>query len=286
MYERYWHLARRPFDTSLDDAAYFSSDTHQGTLLKLRYVVEQPCGAATVTGRSGVGKTLLVQKLLRELDSRYAPKVHIVFPPMSPAALLQYLVESLTGKVLPTDDMCRSLQLMGHYLAENTRSGQHAVLAVDEAHLLQGVEVWEAMRLLLNFRSSNRQDLTLLLVGQPPLLSRMNQAPGLDDRIDVKCFVRPLELSDTIRYIQYRFEMAGANDHPFEEDALRTVHELCGGCPRRINRLCDLALLVSFSEDQSRIGSDLIRNVAKEVLSAPDAFEETACGDLTDVAVA
>ena len=282
MYERYWQLARRPFDNALDDMAYFPSDTHQGTLLKLRYVVEQPCGAATVTGVSGVGKTLLIQKLLRELAPRYAPKVHVVFPQMPAAELLRYLVENLTGKVAGPDDVCRSLQSMGQFLANNTQAGRHAVVAVDEAHLLQASEVWEVLRLLLNFRSSNRQDLTLLLVGQPPLLSRIPRAPGLEDRIDVKCFVRPFELTDTIRYIQNRFEAAGTSHHPFEEAALRTVHELSGGCPRRINRLCDLALLIAFSEELTWIGSDLIRNVAREILTAEDAFEETVCGDLSD----
>ena len=41
------------------------------------------------------------------------------------------------------------------------------MLVIDEAHLLDGVQTFEALRLLLNFEPGGKPALTLLLVGQP-----------------------------------------------------------------------------------------------------------------------
>ncbi len=64
MYEAFWQLESKPFENTADPSYYFPAETHQGALLKLRYVVENRRAAALLTGGSGLGKSLLTQTLL------------------------------------------------------------------------------------------------------------------------------------------------------------------------------------------------------------------------------
>ena len=65
MYERFWQLDRNPFDDDTDLRGFFPSETHQATLLKLRYLIENGKGAGLVAGGTGLGKSCLMQVLMQ-----------------------------------------------------------------------------------------------------------------------------------------------------------------------------------------------------------------------------
>ncbi len=269
MYEAYWQLHSRPFDNCTDEPFYYPSEVHQGALLKLRYVVENERGAALLVGSPGSGKTLLVGELRRQLDDRYDPFVHVVFPMMSPRELLAYLAGELgalgnTNVSVSIDESIRRLQ---HFLAENTRRGHHAVIAIDEAHLLLECEAFDTLRLLMNLEGTGKPALTLLLVGQPQLLPALERMPALEARLGVKCLLRPFDLEETISYVNHRLTAAGADHEIFAPEALQALYELTGGNPRRINRLCDLALLIGYAEEQVRINAHQIEAVSNELVT-------------------
>ena len=71
---------------------------------------------------------------------------------------------------LPAAACNDSVRRIQQALAANSRGGRHAVLVVDEAHLLHDVQTLEALRLLLNFQADGQPGLTVLLVGQPGVL--------------------------------------------------------------------------------------------------------------------
>src|SRR3954452_6078255 len=102
MYQSYWQLDSRPFEHLADEPFYFAAESQRGALLKLRYVLENRRGAAVLAGESGLGKTLLAQKLATELDDSFSPRVHLVFPQMPVDQLLTYLADELTGQNSPT----------------------------------------------------------------------------------------------------------------------------------------------------------------------------------------
>jgi general secretion pathway protein A len=52
---------------------------------------------------------------------------------------------------------------------------------------------------------------------------------------------------------------------------MQPLYELSGGVPRRINRLCDLALLVGFADESSAISAEQVEAVAEELTAVvPD----------------
>lgn len=269
MYEAYWQLQSRPFENCTDARFYYPSEVHQGALLKLRYAVESRRGAALLAGAAGVGKTLLVNSLKRQLGDACSPFVHIVFPKMTQSELLSYLAAQLgalaagSGAVSPDESVPR----LQKFFDENAQRGGHAVVAVDEAQLLLGSESLETLRLLLNFEAASQPAMTLILSGEPQLLPALERLPALEARLGVKCLLRPLNLDETASYVNHRMTAAGATREIFTAEALSTLHQLTGGNPRRVNRLCDLALLIGYAEEQVRINAPQIEAVSNELVA-------------------
>jgi general secretion pathway protein A len=74
-------------------------------------------------------------------------------------------------------------------------------------------------------------------------------------------------IEETNSYIGHRMRSVGGNvEAIFENDALDAIHSLCEGVPRRINSLCDLALMVGYAQEQNSIKLDMIENVHRELV--------------------
>ncbi len=159
------------------------------------------------------------------------------------------------------------LHRLQKFLAANAAKGRQAVLAIDEAHLLIEGGLLDTIRLLLNFEVGGRPAWTLLLVGQPILLPVVDRMPAFEDRLAVKCLLRPLEVDETISYVSHRMTAAGARREIFTHDAIMSLHQITAGYPRRINRVCDLALLIGFAEELRNISASHIEAVANELVA-------------------
>lgn len=273
MYENYWQLQAKPFENTTDPRFYYPAESHQGALLKLRYAIENHRGAALLSGAAGLGKSQIVQTLTRQLNDTFAPCIHVVFPQMPSDQLLAYLAESLSGigHSGSTPTIEQSVRRIERSLAENVEASRHAVVVIDEAQVLDDGQCLETIRLLLNFEFQAKTPLTIVLVGQPSLLPVLDRMPELDERLAVKCLLRRLSEEESISYIHHRLRAAGAEQEIFEPPALEAVHRLSHGVPRRINRLCDLALLIGFAEERTNIGEAQIGAIAEELVSvAPE----------------
>ena len=83
----------------------------------------------------------------------------------------------------------------------------------------------------------------------------------------MKCLLRPFNEEETAAYVNHRLRMAGAVQPIFEPEALDALHDLTHGIARRINRLCDLALLIGFAEERGTITADQIEAVCEELVT-------------------
>lgn len=268
MYENYWKLQQRPFESGANPRAYYPSDAHQGALLKLRYAIEQEHGAALLAGPPGTGKTLLVRLLSEQLPERYQPIVELVFPQMPPSELLAYLAAELGADGGGPSSIAENVGRIEGELRQRCSKGRHTVVVIDDAQMLEAQRSFDTLRLLLNLEADGRPLVTLLLVGQPSLLPMLERMPHLDERLGAKCLIRPLTIEETMSYVSHRMSIAGAPGGVFEPAALETLFLLTRGVPRRINRLCDLALLVGFAEEQRFVSADQVEAVAKELAVA------------------
>lgn len=275
MYESHWQLTQKPFENSADPRFYWPGESHQAALLKLRYAIENRRGGALLTGGSGTGKTLLAGMLRQIIGERFSPFVHLVFPQMSTAELLSYLAQELDGSTHASAGCTveKSVRRIEQFLAENSEQGRHAVVVVDEAHLIDNTQTLEAMRLLLNFESAGGPGLTLVMSGQTGLLPTLERMPQLDQRLAVKCLIRRFTEQETADYVAHRMKVASlptadrATKPIFEADSLTAIYRLTHGVARQINRLCDLALLIGFAEERRTIDAAQLEAVCHELVA-------------------
>jgi general secretion pathway protein A len=272
MYESYWQLDARPFDHSAESRFYYPGPSQQAALLKLKYAVENRRGAALLAGEAGLGKTLVAQTLLRDLGEHIRPRLHLVFPQMAAGELLAYLADRFAAGGGGAPSVCECLKRIETGLTEHAKAGQHAVIVIDEAHLLRESRTLETIRLLLNLEYSAQPLATIVLVGQTSLAIDVQRLPQLDERLAVKCLLARLKSNETKAYIQHRLTAAGAKWPIFDNEAIERVHQLTHGIPRRINRLCDLALLVGYGEELKTLSRRHVESIHDELVGATPAL--------------
>jgi general secretion pathway protein A len=272
MYEAYWQLDGRPFEDTADGRFQFTVPAQRGALLKLRYALENRRGAALLAGESGLGKSFVAQTLLRQLGESLSPRVQLVFPQMPADQLLTYLADQLTGQNSPlTLTVDQSVRSIEQFLRGQAQAGKHAVIVIDEAQLLAASHALETIRLLMNFQEGGQPLASYLLVGQTALALAVQRLPQLDERMAVKCLLARLTREETAGYIQHRLTAAGAKRTIFDNSAVDTIFDLTHGIPRRINRLCDLALLVGYGEELRTLAASHIESIHEELIGTSAA---------------
>ncbi len=269
MYLDYWQLGSQPFEPGSDRSIYFPSESHEAARVKLRYAVENRRGAVLLAGPTGVGKTMLVQLFREELGGSFTPQAQVVFPQMSSRDLLAYIADTLGAPAVesPRHSIDESIRRIEGVLRRNAEQEKHALLVIDEAHLLEDCGALETLRLLLNFEHSGKPMMTLVLIGQMNLISTVGRLPSLDERIAVKALVRSFTAEETAEYVRHRMTAAGATRDLFTPDALEALHYLGHGVARQINRLGDLALLVGYAEQLPQLTAKQVEAVSEELVT-------------------
>lgn len=276
MYQSYWTLQSRPFDNRADASFYYPSESHQAAALKLHYAIEMRRSVAVLCGEPGLGKSMLLDAALAQLPEFIAPTVRVVYPAMPPEQLIRYIAR----QIAPHEGsdtfggIGQSIETIERMLRHNVGDNQHALIAIDEAHLLESLGSLEPLRLLLNLAnelSTTESSLTLVLSGATSLLAHLARHSALEDRVAVRCVLERFSTEETVAYIHHRLRVAGWNKPlMFDDAALQLIQELTLGVPRRINRLCDLALMVAFAQDRTKIDVGTIESANAE-LSARSA---------------
>lgn len=272
MYEAHWSLTSRPFDNRSLGEFYFPSDAHQAARLKLHYAIESQRSVAVVCGEAGVGKSMLVEGCIEQLPDSIGPVARITYPAMPAEQLLHYIAKQLTGQVAsatrPT--LGDSIEMLDQFFRFNASEGRHALLVIDEAQLLESQGTLESLRLLLNVAVDGTQAesaFTLVLVGAIPLLAHLARNTAMEDRVAVRCVLERFELQQTAAYIRHRLRAAGrVQDVMFTHEALHRIQQYTLGVPRRINRLCDLALMIGFAQELDHLDGPII-DIAQRELS-------------------
>jgi general secretion pathway protein A len=79
--------------------------------------------------------------------------------------------------------------------------------------------------------------------------------------------LRPFGLAETTNYIRHRLDSVRTNNHlKFTHAAPASVHYCRRGVPRRINLICDRALLAVYADRSCTVTAPTVRRAAREVL--------------------
>jgi general secretion pathway protein A len=263
MYKHYFGLRENPFKLAPNTTYFYLSSGHEEALAHLKYGVLEGEGFITITGKTGVGKTLTCMVFIASLDEK-TEAAYISNLELSSNLLLKKICEKfkISSDKRDGKDLLNDFYL---FLMEKRSRGKRVVLFVDEAQKLEKDAI-EQIRLLSNLETNRDKLLQIVLIGQPDLTKMLNsfELRQIGQRISVSCYINPLSLFETKKYILHRLKIASqASLVQFDQSVFRHIFRYSSGIPQLINIACDKVLLTSYIYSQRRITGD----VAKDALS-------------------
>ena len=265
MYLPFFNLREPPFNLTPDPRFLYLSAQYEEALSHLLYGINERKGFIEITGEVGTGKTLLCRALLEQLDDSVSTA--LVFNSyLGQKELLQAICRDF-GLRADADTRAGLIDRLNTYLLEEFGCGRNAVAVIDEAQNLEPT-VLEQLRLLSNLETTNGKLLQIVLVGQPELRAKLS-LPGmrqLNQRIAVRFHLTALSRTDSSGYVMHRLQVAGAGSRiRFTPRAMRLIFRYSGGLPRRVNLLCDRALLTAFVQETRRVDGAVVRRSARDL---------------------
>jgi len=242
MFEAFFNFTRTPFQRDIPpDALYFTAPL-KALQDRLAHGVKNR-SFLIVTGDSGCGKTTAIRQFISTLDPSRTVPLYVSEFNLTPRNFYFELLSQLGIKPhFYRGDAKR--QLMKEILIF---SADHKlpVIIIDEAHLCD-MEMLTEIRFLLNFNMDSHSPMALILVGQSEIrdILRKQVYEAISQRIDLRCFIPPLDRSQTADYIAAHLVYAsGSHIEIFTDAAVTAIFDFSSGLPRKINRLAYLSLM-------------------------------------------
>ena len=269
MYESFWHLELPPFSLAPDVRFLLRARGHHGCLAALLAGLEGDRGVMVLTGEAGTGKTLLCRALAAEVPSHVRP-VTVQNPYLSGVGLGRAIAGGL-GAELTGATLGELMAALARHLVDEGARGRSALVIVDEAQHMS-VEALEQIRILTTVDLPGAVLVHVLLAGQPALEDVLDQPElrQLDQRVGVRCRLRPLSARDTARYVEHRLRVAGLlGALPFTRAALDQVYRSSRGVPRVINLVADGALAHACASRAEAVTPAAVVEAAREIAAEP-----------------
>ena len=277
---RFFGLKQEPFSLAPDPRYLYMSKRHREALAHLLYGVGGGGGFVLLSGEIGAGKTTVCRCFLEQIPKR-CNVAYIFNPKLTVLELVKSVCDEfripVTGEHGQPATVKTYVDALNEFLLKTHAVGQNNVLIIDEAQMLS-VDVLEQLRLLTNLETNERKLLQIVLIGQPELRTMLEQ-PELEQlaqRVIARFHLKALSSKETEHYIRHRLSVAGMTRAiPFDRKALQRIHEIARGVPRRINLLCDRAMLGAYAHGKTGIDTEIVEKSAREVFgksepSGPD----------------
>ncbi|HAT29454.1 MAG TPA: peptidoglycan-binding protein [Janthinobacterium sp.] len=270
MYITFFSLKQSPFSIAPDPRYLFMSERHREALAHLLYGVGGGGGFVMLTGEIGAGKTTVCRCFMEQIppDCKLA---YIFNPKLSVEELLLSICDEFgiqLGAHVGAASVKTYVDAINLYLLASHGQGKNNVLVIDEAQNLSA-DVLEQLRLLTNLETNERKLLQIILIGQPELRAMLArpELEQLAQRVIARYHLGSLSAGETGNYIAHRLAVAGTLASPFPARLLKQIYQLSKGVPRRINLLCDRALLGAYVEGRREVTPAILRKAAAEVFA-------------------
>lgn len=276
MYAPFFGLRHEPFSIAPDPRYLFMSERHREALAHLLYGVKGGGGFVLLTGEIGAGKTTVCRCFLEQIPKR-CNVAYIFNPKLTVEELLKTICDEF-GIPAPHDGpgvatVKDYVDALNEFLLKTHAVGQNNVLIIDEAQNLSA-DVLEQLRLLTNLETNERKLLQIVLIGQPELRAMLArpELEQLAQRVIARFHLEALSREETVQYIRHRLSVAGMKRSiPFDRAAMQRIHALSRGVPRRINLLCDRALLGAYAAGKPQVDIAIVDKAAGEVFDKTPA---------------
>ena len=262
MYKQFFQIRHAPFSIAPDPRYLFMSERHREALAHLLYGVGGGGGFVLLTGEIGAGKTTVCRCFLEQVPP-HCNVAYIFNPKLTAVELLQTVCDEFRiacrapAPARPVKDYVDPLNA---YLLAAHAAGRNNVLVIDEAQNLSP-SVLEQLRLLTNLETSERKLLQIILIGQPELRDMLArpELEQLAQRVIARYHLDALSARETGAVYRHRLAVAGLRARAAVPAArCGAIHRLTRGVPRRINLLCDRALLGAYATGVRQVNRNIL----------------------------
>lgn len=262
MYAQYWGLAESPFQNTLDSRWFHESPGHEEAIARLQYIIEERRQCGVLLGGAGTGKSLILERLQRELVRTQREVALVNLQGRSVHELLWETAANLGLAPARRDGIAELWRRLEDHLRSNGYAQIPTVLMFDH---LDGAEQECGRALVRLFHLGNGESAGLTLVFTLRNESLSQWGGLLGDMSDLRIELPELDRQQTQDYVETLLRQAGANRLFFEPSAYDELFQQTHGMPRRINRLCDLCLLAGMADGESSVSQAMVAAAADEV---------------------
>ena len=269
MYRNSFGFSENPFNTTPDPTFLYLGASYRYAFLSIVQAIHERKGCIGLLGKHGTGKTTLINAIVAKLDEKVKTaflsdlSINIPFEQMLSALLVDLGVNKSKESLSHVD----AIERLKEFAVKQLYTGGNVVLVVDDAQSLNH-DTMLNLRLLLNLATHKHKLIQIILVGQPDLKNMLSTPTfgEINDRIAMWLELEALNCQDTGRYITHRMVVAGGRGRVrFTNSALKAVHSYSQGIPRRINIVCDRALLIGYCKDESAISRSTVRRAIDDI---------------------
>jgi type II secretory pathway predicted ATPase ExeA len=260
MYQTYWGLSTPPFASGLDVNRFHATSSHEEALARMQFLVEHHWRAGILLADAGLGKSMTLAVLARQLRrGRFFP-VSLGLAGMTAAEFLEQLATQLGNSgSRPSMSPWRIVQDL---IAAKRFEQTDLVFLFDDADEALSETLAQVDRLIRADQSPNSH-FTVILSSKPDSVGKLGSR--LLEQIELRIDLEPWELRDTEAFVKQSLAAAGRQTAIFAPDALERLHDRAGGIPRHVRQLAELALLAAAGCSLPHVDAHTIDSVHDEL---------------------
>lgn len=219
-----------------------------------------------VTANHGCGKSLLIDRLLRDLDERIVVAA-VARENIGPREFLLDVLRQY-GFTLEDNDKTDRRRLLERFLHHQASMGRICLLVIENAQSMHP-SVLEELRCLAAVEADGVRILKVLMLGQPAL-NHVLESPRMAELLALsvpRFSLSSLSEDQTAAYVAHRLRAAGATDPDalMPHTLMPQIYSCTAGVPAQINRLCERALAWASEEGASRVTHSALERAVVEL---------------------
>lgn len=258
-YVAFFGFSLAPFVKEIQDSDLWLPPSKQDVVDGLcEAAVEREC--AFLLGDPGLGKTCVLRAVRHRLPPTQFRLTYCHNATLGKRDFYRQLC--LAMGLTPSATAAAVFYAVSSHVQELGKERLHPVFLLDEAHLLHA-DTLDHLHILLNYEWDSRALLSLVLIGLPELLDRLElrRNRSLLSRIHRRFILTPLTQDDTADYLRTRLRLAGCDRELFALEAVALLHEHAGGALRDIDRLATAALRDAARKKRKVIDVEILQRI-------------------------
>ena len=266
-FENYFGFRETPFGVTPDPRFFYSHPLYLEGLAALVYGIKAKKGLMMLTGEVGTGKTILLRKLMRQLETA-VQFVFISSSHITSYGLVELMIQDL-GLAGKEKNRLEMIHELNDHLLGQLQKGRAVALLIDEGQNLSD-DALEGLCTLSNLETEEEKLLQIVLVGQPELANRLSKSSfrRIKQRIAIHHRLQSLQtIGEVEDYMRHRLRVAGyEGPEIFNREAIEAVWYYSAGTPRLINIICDSALALTCQTFKKKVSAYTVMKAASALL--------------------